>query len=120
MKLSEVKGERTLDVVASIIKPVCEIMRDDNVKNFMAKDLGENETPGQAFARKMQAYAPQLIADHKQSIIEILAAIEGVSPSEYMESLNLAKLFVDVTELMSDTTFTDFLASAAQSKGAEA
>lgn len=110
MKLSDVRGDRTIDVIADVIGPISNIAEDENAMElFKAKDVPEGMTQQQFFAKRVKKSAPALLRDHKQDVIAILAAIEGVTPEEYAESLNLAKLLGDMVELMTDETILDFL-----------
>lgn len=110
MKLSDIKGERTFDVIADVIGPISSIAEDENAMElFKAKDVPDGMTPQQFFAKRVKKSAPALLRDHKQDVIAILAAIDGVTPEEYAETLNLAKLLGDMVELMTDETILDFL-----------
>ena len=121
MKLSEVKGDRTLDVIADVIDPIANIAQDkDVVAMFKREAVPEGMEAREFFAARMRAGMPALLKGHKSDIIAILAAIEGVAPEQYAASLNLAKLFTDVTELLTDEAFVNFLSSSETEKGADA
>lgn len=113
MKLSDIQGERTIDVVVELVAPVSRIVKDKKVRDaFKGKEKpknGEKVEPAVMFMDKMSDVLPSLLKDHKSDFIEIMATIEGVTIEEYTESLNLAKLFTDVISLMTDEAFTDFL-----------
>ena len=93
MRLSDVKGERTLDVVADIIDPIA--------------NIAEDEVASELFTRKK---LPE--KGHKKDVITILSTIEGTSPKEYTGALNLAKLFKDCVELLTDEAFEELFISA--------
>lgn len=96
MKLSEVKGEAALDLLADIIEPAAEIMSDPKMKDLIqAKNRG--------------AIIKVLIKDHKKSIIEILAAIDGVPVDEY--EVNVFTLPVKILEILNDPDLMDFFTS---------
>lgn len=121
MKLSEVKGDRTLDVIADIIDPIANIAQDKDVAAMFEREaVPEGMEAREFFAARMRAGMPALLKGHKSDIIAILAAIEGVAPEQYAASLNLAKLFTDVTELLTDKAFVNFLSSSETEKGADA
>jgi hypothetical protein len=105
MRLSDVKGARTLDVVAEIVGPISEIIADEKV---MAMFEGGREQ----VVERMGKSIPVLIRDHKRAILVTLSAIKGVTPERYEEDMTLASLVGDVYELMTDTTFLDFLGSS--------
>ena len=121
MKLSDVKGERVLDVIADVIDPVANIAQDKDVAAMFKREaVPEGMEAREFFAARMRASMPALLKGHKSDIIAILAAIEGVAPEQYAASLNLAKLFTDVAELLTDDAFLNFLSSSETGKGAGA
>lgn len=96
MKLSEIKGEAALDFLADIIEPATEIMTDPNMKVLIkAKNKG--------------AIIKSLIKDHKKSIIEILAALDGVPVEEYQ--VNVLTLPIKLLELLNDKELMSFFTS---------
>lgn len=121
MKLSDVKGDRVLDVIADIIDPIANIAQDKDVAAmFKRKAVPDGMDARDFFAERMRKGMPALLKGHKHDIIAILAAIEGVTPEEYTDTLNLAKLFTDAMELMTDEAFISFLSSQKTKKDADA
>ena len=113
MKLSEVKGERTFDVIADLIEPIANIAADKNAKAlFKREKVPEGMTSNEFFAQRMRKAAPQLLKDHKDDIIGILSTIAGKTKEEYTATLNLASLLSDLIELLNDQAFLGFLASS--------
>lgn len=118
MKLSDVKGDRTLDVIADLIDPIANIAQDKDVaKMFKREKVPEGMEANEFFAQRMRAGMPALLRGHKRDIIKILATIEGVTPEKYAEEMNLVKLIHDFMELVTDETFLGFLASSPTAKG---
>lgn len=92
-KLSEVKNEDALDLLADIIEPAAEIMADKKVQELVkAKNKG--------------AIIKALIKDHKKSIIEILATLDGVPVEEY--EVNLFTLPMKLLEILNDKELVNF------------
>lgn len=113
MKLSDIKGERTIEVIADIIEPVASIATDEQAAGLLKrKKLPEGMTPNQFLAKRVREHAPQLLKTHKNDIITILSIIEGVSPEEYCEKLNLTRLIGDLIELFTDEVFKELFISA--------
>lgn len=113
MKLSDVKGERTLEVVADLIDPICSIAQDENAAAlFHREKLPEGVTAKDFLLQRVKKSAPKLLKDHKSDIVAILASIEGVTPAEYEKGLNLVKLFSDFVDLVTDEAFTELFISA--------
>lgn len=121
MKLSDIKGDRVLDVIADLIDPIANIAQDKDVAEmFKRKAVPEGMEAREFFAARMRKGMPTLLKGHKQDIIAILATIEGVTPEEYTDTLNLARLFTDTMELLTDEAFISFLSSSKTTKDADA
>ena len=110
MKLSEIKGARTFDVIADIIEPIANIAEDSG-ELFKREKAPEGVDPRSIILKRLKANVPKLLKTHKADMIAIMAAIEGVSAAEYEASLNLAKLTKDCTELLTDEAFIALFAS---------
>ena len=121
MKLSDIKGDRVLDVIADIIDPIANMVQDRDVAAmFERKAVPEGMDARDFFAKRMCKGLPVLLKGHKADIIAIMAAIEGVTPGQYAASLDFPKLFTDVMDLVTDDAFLDFLSSPGTGKGAGA
>lgn len=113
MKLSQIQGERTIDVIAEIIEPVTNIAMDKTAKElFSRKQLPEGMTPNEFFAKRLKENAPTLLKSHKADFIQIFAAIEGKTVEEYSCELNLVKMINDLIELLTDEVFLSLFQSA--------
>jgi hypothetical protein len=113
MKLSQIQGERTYDVIADLIPPVITLAQDEKVADlFKAKELPEGMTTTNFMLGRLKNSVPYLIKNHKEELSEILATIEGVEKKDYIKSLNLLKLSKDIMELISDEDFVGFFVSA--------
>ncbi len=117
MKLSDVKGERTLDVIAEIVEPVANLAEDKEVAElFRKKKLPQGRDAKSYLLERLKSSLPPLLKRHKTDVIAILAAVEGVSMEQYAGSLNLVKLSKDCIELLTDDAFIELFISA-QSEG---
>ena len=121
MKLSDIKGDRVLDVIADIIDPIANMVQDKDVAAMFKREaVPEGMDARDFFAKRMCKGLPVLLKGHKADIIAVMAAIEGVTPEQYAESLDFPKLFTDVMELVTDDALLDFLSSSETGKGADA
>lgn len=113
MKLSDVKGDRTLEVIADIIEPICSIAEDENAAAlFKREKLPESMTATKFLLQRAKKALPALLRGHKGDVIAILSAIEGTSPEKYAGVLNLVKLTKDFIDLMTDEAFAELFISA--------
>ena len=113
MRLSNIKGERTLDVIADIIDPIANIAEDETASAlFKREKLPEGMTAKKFLLQRAKKAVPALLKGHKGDIIAILSTIEGTTPEEYAGTLNLVKLMKDTVDLLSDEAFTELFISA--------
>lgn len=121
MKLSDIKGNRVLDVIADIIDPIVNMVQDKDVAAMFEREaVPDGMEARDFFAKRMCKGLPVLLKSHKADIIAVMAAIEGVTPEQYAASLDFPKLFTDVMELVTDDAFLNFLSSSETGKDAGA
>lgn len=104
MKLSEIQGDRALDVLADLIEPVGEICSDTDIKAAFGKD-------------KLQA-VKLMLKNHKSSVIAIMAALDGVPAEDYR--INLFTVPVKLLEIVNDPEVVDLFTSAGSKAGSAA
>lgn len=113
MKLSEIKGERTLEVIADLIDPIANIAEDENASILFKKN---NEEPNQnkkgSLIKKIRKSVPSIVKDHKDDILSILSTLSGKTKEEYTKDLDLIGLVKDFTELLTDDCFVTLFISA--------
>lgn len=111
MKLSEVSGERVFDVLAEITDPVFAIATDEAVQATLQgiADKGK-KAKGEDLLASVRAIVPVLVKTHREDVVAILAAIEGVTPEEYVKELTMPKLFAAITDVLTDEELLSFLA----------
>lgn len=87
-KLSEIKGEEALDVLAEILVPIVNIWEDEEVKEGFEKNVATSVSIA--------------IKNHRKEIIEIFAAIDGITYEEEIESIDLVSLPTSIIELLNE------------------
>lgn len=109
MKLSDIKGDACLDVLADITGPVIVLAQDEDVKAlFSGNGCPEGADRYQYATEQVKKGLPKLVKAHKAEVIKILAALDGKAPEEYAKELTLAKLMADIVELLTDEDFGSF------------
>ena len=113
MKLSDIKGERTLDVIADCVEPIANIAADPDASRLFRKEVLPEGKDKREFAKeRIVKSIPALLKGHKKDVIAILSVLDGVSPKKYAESLTMGKLINDCVELLNDEEFMAFFISA--------
>lgn len=121
MRLSDIKGDRVLDVIADIIDPIANMAQDKDVAAMFKREaVPDGMDARDFFAERMRKGLPALLKGHKADIIAVMAAIDGVTPGQYAASLDFPKLFTDAMGLVTDEALLDFLSSSGTGKGAGA
>lgn len=69
-RISDIKGEDALDVLADMLEPAAEIMTDRNIV-----ELARTE-------KKLLAIKAA-IKDHKKAVLQVLAILDGENPETY-------------------------------------
>lgn len=90
MRLSEIKGEDALDVVADLIEPIAEIAMDEQ---FM--------TAYRAGKPKLLLIKYVLKA-HKHAMLTMLATLERKSVEDYVKEVNLLSLPAQILDIVED------------------
>lgn len=117
MKLSEIKGARTFDVIANIIEPIANIADDKKLAGLFKKEnVPQGVDPRPIVIKRLKNHAPHLLKSHKADLMAIMAAIEGVNIVEYESELTLAKLTKDCTDIFTDEAFIALFTSAQSGK----
>ena len=93
MRLSEIKGEQALDVLADIIEPVTAICLDEEIQSMVKSGVPTLK------------YIKPILKNHKKEIVEILAIIDGADPATY--EINALTLPVKLLELLNDPVFKE-------------
>lgn len=88
MKLSEIKGEQALDVLADLMEPIGELVLDKELV-----ELIQSNKPKLLAVRKA-------LKDHKKEVLTILAILEGENPETYKPSV--IEIPVKLVELLND------------------
>ena len=96
MKLSDIKGEKALDVLADIIEPISEIMADKEVAKTTRS------------SKRSKAISLAL-KNHKAAVIQILAALDGKDVSEY--ECNLLSLPKQILDIVNDPAVIELFTS---------
>lgn len=98
-KLSDYRDEEALDLLADIIEPATKILADEEVRE--AYKTGN-----------MLKVASVAIKRHKENVLEIMAAMEGVPRKEY--HCNIFTLPARVLEITNDKELMTFFTSQVQ------
>lgn len=83
MKISEIKGEKAIEVLAEIVEPVTTILNDEEVRG------AEERTKAVTIA----------LMKYPKEVIKIMALLEGEDPETYEPSLlSLPKKMIEILE----------------------
>lgn len=117
MRLSDIKGERAIEVIGELIDPIANIAEDKEASALFRREKLPEGIDAKAFVvSRLRKGLPVLLKNHKGDIVSILAAIEGVTPAEYAATLDLRKVVKDLTELLTDEEFMAFFTSEQSEK----
>lgn len=101
MKISDFKGENAIEFIGDIIEPVSKIFSDEIVREFFSKN-----------ADNKSAIAKHICKEYATETIEVLAAMQGVTPEEYEG--NPFTIMMQVFEIMNDPDLMSVFISSEQ------
>lgn len=102
MKLSDIQGEKAIDMLADLLEPAAEIMTDEKLKQHFRE-------------KEMLKAVKVALKEHKSAVIQIMAILDDVDPSEY--EVNLFTLPKKLLEVFNDPLVVDLFQSQGQSEG---
>ena len=98
-KLSEIKNEEALDVLADLLNPIAELSKDEGLKKVYSDKKNGGKSPAVRYA----------IKNHKKAVLEILAILDGENPETY--EVNMIQIPIKVMELLNDEDMVNFFQS---------
>lgn len=111
-KLSEIKGEKSIDILADLVEPVASIAADKEAAElFGMRDLPEGMSPRDYVIQRIRKAIPALLRNHKKDIIKIFSLLSDMTEEEYIDQLSIDGLLLDTSSLITDTLFNAFFTS---------
>lgn len=108
MKLSELKGEHAVEVIADIIAPIVNIVQDQKELQLFRGTKEDGETDYDMAVRNFKEKIPKLLKNHKKDVLDILCAINGSNPDD----LSVVDIIKGAIELTNDQDFISLFLSA--------
>lgn len=113
MRLSNIKGKRTMEVLAEIVEPIANIATDPEASElFKRKPLPEGMEVKEFVIQRLRLGLPALLRRHKNDLLIIMATLEGVDIETYAEGLDFGKLLFSLADLITDEVFAAFFTYA--------
>lgn len=103
MRLSEIRGEDALDVLADIMDPAMEILADPEIKKVYDDK-----------SNKVVDVVKVAIKRHKKAILQVLAIVDGEDPATYAPTA--LEIPVKLMVLFNDPAFRVFFPQQGQSQ----
>lgn len=101
MLLSEIKGEQAIDMFAEILGPACEIMADPEIQKI-------SQGGDQGYMIKL---VETMIREHKQAVIQMLAALNQQSTEDFLAEVTVIKLPMMILDMINDPAIRDLFTS---------
>lgn len=112
MKLSELKGERAIEVIADLIVPVTSIASDQKNLSIFKKQ-GSGERSKEEVAKDLSEKIPTLLKTHKKDVLDILCAF---NPDAKPEEMSVYDIINGVSDLLSDKDFLSLFLSVVKTE----
>lgn len=110
MKLSEVKGEKALDMLADLIEPIMEIIEDKEVSKILKSRHSKDKADSTKII--LGRAVSVAIKNHKKAVITILATLDDIPVDQY--ECNLLSLPKKMMDIINDPAIFDLFTSQSQ------
>ena len=117
MKLSEIKGERSIDVIAEVLEQVSKIAQDEEALKFFTEKPKVDEKGNfiehieKFVMKRIGEKLPYLLKNHKTELYTIFAVMENVGLKEYIETVTVSKIIKSIADLFTDESITSLFTS---------
>ena len=111
MKLSDIKGERAIEVIADLIEPVANIATDKECADLFSVKPVKGEDKNVSARKHLVRKVPLLLRTHKRDVIQIIATIDGKS----VDDMNLFSITAALIGIVQDEALIELFTSAARS-----
>lgn len=111
MKLSDIKGERAIEVIADLIEPISNIANDKDCADVFTVKAVKGEKAEVTAKKHLIKKVPVLLKNHKADVIKIIAILDGKDASE-MTVFGIVGFLINVIK---DEALIELFTSAARS-----
>ena len=111
MKLSDIKGERAIEVIADLIEPVANIATDKECADLFSVKPVKGEDKNASARKHLVKKVPLLLRTHKRDVIQIIATIDWKS----VDDMNLFSITAALIGIVQDEALIELFTSAARS-----
>lgn len=112
MKLSEIKGERAIEIMADLLEYIGEIVADKKALELFEQEKDKKTSPIETMLNKFSKNLPYLLKTHKKSICSIFATLEDMPYEKYLEEMTIPKIILTIKDLMADEELKQLFTSA--------
>jgi hypothetical protein len=110
MKLSDIKGERAVEVIADLIEPIANIASDKECADLFSVKPVKNEDKKVTARKHLVKKVPLLLKTHKRDVIQIVATLDGKT----IDEMNLFSITAALIGMIQDEALIELFTSAAR------
>jgi hypothetical protein len=111
MKLSEIKGERAIEVIADLIEPIANIAGDKECADLFSVKPVKGEDKKVTARKHLVKKVPLLLKTHKRDVIQVIATLDGKSVND----MNVFSITAALIGFVQDEALIELFTSAARS-----
>ena len=111
MKLSDIKGERAVEVIADLIESIANIASDKECADLFSVKPVSGEDKKVTARKHLVKKVPTLLKSHKRDVIKIIATLDGKS----VDDMNLFSITAALIGFVQDEALIELFTSAARS-----
>lgn len=117
MKLSEITGDRALDIIADILPVVGRLKDSKALDDFYKAHKTHDLTSKEVRADLIFSLVPSLIKSNKQDILQVVASVTGTTVRE-VKKLSAKALWGEIKEILSDPEMQELFGSSVNTEQA--
>ena len=110
MKLSDIKGERAIEVIADLIEPIANIATDKECSDLFSVKPVKGEEKNVTAKKHLVKKVPSLLKTHKHDVIKIIATLDGKS----VDDMNVFSITAALIGFVQDEALIELFTSAAR------
>ena len=102
-RLSEIKGEDAVDVLADLMSPVTAITSDEKIRKTW-----------ESKKKTMADFVTAIFKSHKDALVQVLCILDGSTRDEYLKNATVISIVQDAMYVMNDPVMKELFTGQSQ------
>ena len=112
MRLSEIKGENTMKIIADLVEYIGKIAMDKKARALFVPSKDSKLPKAEAMLQRVFENLPYLLRTHEKDLYSIFAILNNMEYGEYIKQTGFIQIKNDLTDIFTDDMFKELFLSA--------